>query len=207
MAYLHQFVVVADAAVEPVTPQEVKAWLRVDWNTDDDFIAGRITSAREWVELGIRRALITQTLQATLSIEADDVPKISGTVGFVGYPLDLPHATPLQSVSLVEIETQVGNWVTVGTNYYALEVNHTPGQVYMSVGAFSLWAPSLSYPSPPGEMPKFRITYVAGMGATATSVPRYIRDRIAQAAAWAYDNRSDDYPEKLLPTRYKVMSL
>src|SRR5690349_6738803 len=146
--------VLSQPAVEPVTVQEVKRLARVNWSSEDTDIQGYISEAREWLEGKLGRALITQTLQAVLTFVGRPVGKISGVVGEVGYPLDLPYAAPLQSVTTVEIEIQVENWftLTMGQPDQSLgdwlgDTDNEPGRVWLSVAAFSQWSPSISYPA------------------------------------------------------------
>ncbi len=209
-----RFKVTSQPAIEPVTVQEVKALLRVNWNSDDSYISGLITSAREWVEGKLGRALITQTCQATLSLVGAPVGRISGIVGEIGYPLDLPYAAPLQSVTAVEIEIQIENWHTLTAGQldqsfgdYLADTDSEPGRVWLSVAAFSEWSPSISYPAPKGALPRFRVTYVAGYGDTADTVPASIKQDIRNAAAWMYDNRGQPLPDNLYTYRNKVVVL
>lgn len=209
---IHNFKVTVAPAAEPVTVQEVKSLLRVDWGTDDTYIASLITSAREWMEQMLGRALITQTCQAVLTFVGRPVGKISGVVGEVGYPLDLPYAAPLQSVSTVEIEIQVENWFTLtqGNPQQSLgdwlaDTDNEPGRVWLSVAAFSQWSPSISYPAPKGALPRFRVTYITGYGSAAASVPAGIKQAIRNVAAWMYDNRAQEPPESMYPRRFKVV--
>lgn len=51
-------------SVEPVTTAEVKAFLKIDYSTDDTLIAEMIIMAREFVENFLQRALINRTVTA-----------------------------------------------------------------------------------------------------------------------------------------------
>jgi uncharacterized phiE125 gp8 family phage protein len=53
-------------AVEPLTLDEAKAYLRVEHNDEDESIAALITAARLQVEAQTRRALITQCWRLSL---------------------------------------------------------------------------------------------------------------------------------------------
>lgn len=211
---IHNFKVTSAPAVEPVTVQEVKRVLRVDWNSEDVDIAGYITEAREWLEGKLGRALITQTCQAVLTFVGRPVGKISGVVGEVGYPLELPYAAPLQSVSTVEIEIQVENWFTLtegapdqSLGDWLADTDNEPGRVWLSVAAFSQWSPSISYPAPRGALPRFRVTYVVGYGVDGSSVPATIKQDIRRLAAWRYDNRTAPFPDDMYSYRNKVITV
>lgn len=58
---MRSLVRVTDAATEPVTTTEAKAFLRVDSDEEDTFIDALITAARQRVEDYTGRALISQT--------------------------------------------------------------------------------------------------------------------------------------------------
>ena len=57
---------VAPPEVEPVTLEEAKAHLRLEGDSDDDYVSALLTAARERVELFLRRALITQAFEYVL---------------------------------------------------------------------------------------------------------------------------------------------
>ena len=53
-------------AIEPVTLDEAKTWLKLDTSDDDATVIRLIASARQMVEQYTRRALITQTWRLNL---------------------------------------------------------------------------------------------------------------------------------------------
>ena len=59
-------------ALEPLTLDEAKAYLRVDTAADDDLIAALIAGARIHVEAQTRRALITQSWRLVLDAWPED---------------------------------------------------------------------------------------------------------------------------------------
>lgn len=208
------FSVTTPPAVEPVTVQEVKRLLRVDFATDDADIASYITTAREWMEGMLGRALITQTCTAVLSLVGAPIGKVSGIIGEIGYPLDLPYAAPLQSVSSLQIEIQIENWftLTAGTlsqslGDYLADTDSEPGRVWLSVAAFSQWSPSISYPAPKYMLPRFKAVYVAGYGNAAANVPAQIKQAIRNTAAWMYDHREQEPPDDLVPRRWRLIAV
>lgn len=195
--------------VEPITPSQAKRHLRVDWDDDDAYITDLITAARQWCEQGLRRALITQTIQATLQLPEPTQGRLSGVVGRVGWPIELPMtaAGTLQSVSLAEIETQIATFASLTeTDDYLVDSNSEPGRIWLAAAAIAQWSVSLNYP---GSVPRVRVTYVAGYGATADTVPYPIKQAILNAAAHLYENREAGgaIPDSLLPLQYKVWRL
>jgi uncharacterized phiE125 gp8 family phage protein len=55
--------VITQPSIEPITLAQAKAWLRVDYDEDDDLIGTLITAARLKAEHYTNRAFITQTLR------------------------------------------------------------------------------------------------------------------------------------------------
>src|SRR5690242_5035242 len=127
--------VTVQPASEPITISQAKRHLRVDWGDDDAYITDLITAARQWCENGLRRALITQTLQAVIQLPEPVQGKLSGVVGRVGWPIELPMtaAGTLQSVTLAEIETQIATFASLTvTDDYLVDPNSEPGRIWLA---------------------------------------------------------------------------
>jgi uncharacterized phiE125 gp8 family phage protein len=194
---------------EPITLPQAKRHLRVDWADDDAYINDLITAARQWCENGLRRALITQTLQAVIQLPEPVQGKLSGVVGRVGWPIELPMtaAGTLQSVTLAEIETQIATFASLTvTDDYLVDPNSEPGRIWLAAAAIAEWSVSLNYP---GAVPRVRVTYTAGYGADASTVPYPIKQAIMNGIAHLYENREAGgaIPDSLLPMQYKVWRL
>jgi uncharacterized phiE125 gp8 family phage protein len=65
---------------EPITTEEAKLHLRVDFSTDDSVIDGYIAAARDWVEGETGVALVVQEVAQRLS-------SFCGTVRLSGWPI------------------------------------------------------------------------------------------------------------------------
>lgn len=85
-----KYIIVAEPTTEPITIDEAKQFLRLlpDDTSEDDFISGLITAAREYCENFTGRALATQTIAMYL----DEIP--------VSVEVPMP---PLQSVDKIEV--------------------------------------------------------------------------------------------------------
>ena len=85
-----KYIIVAEPTTEPITIDEAKQFLRLlpDDNSEDNFISGLITAAREYCENFTGRALATQTIAMYL----DEIP--------VSVEVPMP---PLQSVDKIDV--------------------------------------------------------------------------------------------------------
>ena len=108
----------AAPTIEPLSLNEAKTHLRVTINLDDDYITFLITQARQYVEMVLRRALLTQ--QWVLSLKNWPGRNFYGSQGlelnpgqwdrYNHIPLPLP---PLQSVQSVVYYDTGGNVYTM----------------------------------------------------------------------------------------------
>jgi uncharacterized phiE125 gp8 family phage protein len=160
---------VTGPAAEPVTLEEVRLALRIDYNYEDPYLEIVAKSARERVEKFLRRALITQTWDLILDWGPAWV--------------ELPKP-PLQSV--------VGIYAT-GTDVTDITVD--PGAYYVKDRVVSL-RPAQVWPThitPQG----FRVRFTCGYGDDRVSVPSSIRMEILNLCVSIYDTRglNQDIPD------------
>lgn len=101
-----KYIIVAEPTTEPITIDEAKQFLRLlpDDNSEDNFISGLITAAREYCENFTARALATQTIMLYL----DSIPS----------EVEVPMP-PLQSVDKIEVidADKVAHELTADTDY------------------------------------------------------------------------------------------
>ena len=163
----------AAVATEPVSLETAKAFLRVDGTADDAVIGLLISAAREKGEAISRLAFLTQTVELVLDAWPDDLT------------LRLRRA-PLQSVTSVTYLDEEGVQAT-WTDY---QVDARSAVGYVTFGS----VPSVTL-FPTGAI---KITYVAGYGDTATSVPSNIQMALLMLIAYWYENReSQDVPKNI----------
>ena len=178
-------------AREPITVEQAKRTARVDFDDTDEEIDELIAGAREWLEEMSNRALITQTLRAVYRLPSVPESKLRGLYAQLGEELTftLVH-TPLQSVSSVEIETDLDVYATLTlTSDYVVDASSDPARVFVRVAALSLWYPQASLLNFIGyTMPRVRITYVAGYGDTPDDVPANFKRALRGAVAALYDD-------------------
>lgn len=171
---LTDFKVVTAPAVEPVGVKEVKNFLKIDFENDDELIASLIVSAREWCEKYTSRAFIGQTLKAHFQEHSEIVR--------------LPYAPIISISSVTRVREDDSTTLTVNSDYYVMGVQDK----YLS-----LTTQSADYFTP-GTSPldnlrawSLEVQYVAGYGYKASDVPSAIRSAIVRLASYYYENRNE----------------
>ena len=160
-------------AVEPVTLAEAKAHCRVDTTADDTLMQGYITTAREWVEDYIDRALVTQQLVMKLDafpaeIELPRPPMIaSGTA---------------TAVTITYVTGEAGGTATLSASEYRVDRDSTPGVIRTLYGG--------SWPSHLLDQNSVTVSWWAGYG-DAASVPQRVKSAILMCVHELYEKRGD----------------
>lgn len=174
-------VVITPPAVEPLDANTVKAYGRIEYSDDDQLIALWISTARQLCEQATGRSLITRVLQVYLP----------------GWPsgwLDLPQC-PVSQIGSIEYQNTAGTWLGLASTEWQLDPYSVPARVRTR--------PSAVLPTLPTDRPTpVRITYSAGYGAAATSVPECLRNWMLAQIEVMSQNRSaldDGTPRRVLP--------
>jgi uncharacterized phiE125 gp8 family phage protein len=172
--------------VEPVSLADAKAHCRVDASTEDALIQGYITTAREWVEDYIDRALVTQQLVMKLDafpaeIELPRPPMVaSGTA---------------TAVTITYVTGEAGGTATLATSEYRIDRDSTPGAIR------TLYAGS--WPSHLIDQNSVTVSWWAGYG-DPTTVPQRVKSAILMCVHELYEKRGDgampDAAKRLLDT-------
>lgn len=197
---------VAAPAHEPVELREVKDYLLITWGEQDGELADQMRHARQWLEPRVGKALITQTLRATFSMDRTrrmPVGGLSGPVAPYGQELTfpLPRAVGITSISQVEIETDVATFASVPSSGYVVDTAIEPAQLWIRAATLSMWAPLAGLSTVIGaDLPRFRVTYQCGYGAGALSVPRPYRTAIMNAVGYLREHKDESghIPDELL---------
>lgn len=173
--------------VEPITADEVKTHLRIMTSDDDGYINDLIKVVRQKVEYDLRRALITQTWKMYL----DDFPA-SGNLIRIPYP-------PLQSAGMVIKYYDTANvQQTWSSDEYEVDIYSEPARVGLVSGCV--------YPSTYDRMNAVEITFVAGYGLTAATVPWTVKQAMFLLCGHYYENReatTDGRPITSVPMAYE----
>lgn len=176
----------AAPAAEPITLAEAKAHCRVDTSADDALIGGYITTAREWVEDYIDRALVAQRLVMRLD-------------GFGG-DIELPRPPMISSgtataVTITYVTGEAGGTATLSATQYRVDREATPGVVRTLYGG--------SWPSHLLDANAVTVTWWAGYG-SAADVPQRVKSAMLMCVHELYEKRGDgqmpDAAKRLLDT-------
>jgi len=157
-------------AVEPVSVETAKAWLRVSHFEDDALIADLIGSAREHVETRTGLALITQSWRERL----EDWPR--DRLSASGLAVQLKRA-PLVSVEAVRVRGGDGALTDWDAAEYRVETGE-PGRL-VAILPFAL-------PHPEARGGGIEIDFTAGYGEAPDDVPAPLRAAILHLVAASY---------------------
>lgn len=162
-------------AAEPITLAEALTHLResADSGENDAYITGLIEVARAACEERTERTLITTPWSLKLDAFPDAIE------------LDRP---PLIAVQSLEYLDEAGALQLIDPADYVLDTQSEPG--------FLVPAPDVAWPDvQSGAINTVRVSFTAGYGATAASVPAPLRHWILCALTYLYENRVGELPE------------
>jgi hypothetical protein len=188
---------------EPLTLEDAKQHLRVDFTEDDSLILSLISAAREVVEGKLRRSVFSQQWQMTL----DQFPYTTQilthspsqrdsylfpSLYFTYYAIELPvsKVTSVDSISFLDND---GQQLTLDPSLYAVDTNSDPARIVPANGA--TWPYVTNYT--PGSI---TISFTAGKW-NADTVPVSIKQAILLLIGHWYANREalSDKPITTLP--------
>lgn len=151
---------------EPVTLAELKEYMRVDTNDEDDLIRSLGVAAREWVEQWTGRALIQQTWD-NFWVTWQDPFIVSRSL--------------LSTVTHVKYQDGDNAQQTLGTSIYSVDTDSTPGKVHLAY--------QQTYPTNLTVPNSIVIRFVAGYGLTTDDVPEAVKAAIKMLANDRFQNR------------------
>lgn len=190
------FTVITPPASEPLALVDVKKYLRVDFDDEDDIISGLITKARVYGERLCKRAFPTQTIEAIIELVPAPAGQLSGPVdapidperlwerpgvplfGYAMQVFKLPMS-PVQQLLSIDYQLtrmDVPEWKSLpaqdaqGNDNYRIDTVADPAVVSL----FTILAAT-----------RYRFTYTAG----SSSVPEDIQDAMLNWIAFRYNNR------------------
>jgi uncharacterized phiE125 gp8 family phage protein len=158
-------ILIQPPAVEPITLQQAKAWLRVDHAADDELITALILAARLCVEAAARKALVAQTWRLSMDAWPD---------GDIAIPL-----APLRQVVAVRVYGADNVASAIAASTYVVD---PPSQ-------------RVRFTTPPREPGRAfggcEIDVIAGLAANADSVPAPLRIAVRMLVARWFERRGD----------------
>lgn len=214
------YVVLTEPSVEPLSLSDAKTFMRVDYDDEDTLIAQLIVDARREAEKLLKRALTTQTIQATIEPDPMATGPLSGPVGvpFDSWRLaerpDVPlfgnalislkmPMTPVQTLTTVEYQLtkmDVPEWTSLsatdsnGNANYRLDQNVDPNRLNI----FVILAAT-----------RYRLTYVSGY-TSSQFLPGNTLTLLKRIVSHWYNNREDtEIPQNIIDAlaRYRVWDL
>jgi uncharacterized phiE125 gp8 family phage protein len=158
-------------ATYPVTLVEVKLWLRITHDAEDDLLNSLITAATEKAEKITNRVFIERTYTGNFSgLDCSNYD--------VGFFIALRRA-PLIEITLLEVTVDDSTVTIYDTDYNIKKTGGFPRIVFEEVSDRPDLIP---YP--------YQVAFTAGYGAAAV-VPEPIKTAIKEMIAYWYQNRGD----------------
>lgn len=153
-------------SIEPVTLAEALAHLREDSGAADDYITSLIVAARTDCENRTERTLIT----STWAVKLDEFPDT----------IELPRRNILSVTSVVYVDMDGATQTLAANTDYLVDLDDA--RIAPAYGK--------SWPASRDQFNAVTVTYTAGYGATAASVPATLKQWIMLAVADMYSHRN-----------------
>lgn len=170
-------------SVEPVTLIEAKAHLAVTHTDDDTMITSRIVSARRACESISQRSFITTAWKYTL----ERWPVCGGA------RIVLPRPRLISVSGLTYLDT-TGTRQTLSSSLYVVSTAREPAVIIPAYGT--------TWPGAREFLDSIQVSYTAGYGATAASVPDDIKAAVLLMVGHLYAHRGDENQEPPAAVRH-----
>lgn len=162
-------ILVAEPAVEPIALADMKRYLRIDGDDEDEVVATLVAAGRLTVERATRLALVEQTWRVRLAAWPH------------GRAVRLP-VFPVLSVEAVRVHAMSGGPTSLAPDLYRLDLSCDPARLLVDAAA------------PESGRDGIEIDVLCGFGATGAAVPEPLRLAIRRLVAWWFEHRGDDAP-------------
>lgn len=160
--------VITEPEVEPLSLDDAKQHLRFSHDYEDDLIRSLIVAARRYAETYTGKAFITQTLKLTRDT-------------FPNGCFRLPRP-PLQTVTHIKYTNTLGVLTTVDSSTYVVDATTEVGRIGLADG--ETWPTDAIQ-----QIAAVQVTYDAGYGDTASSVPQTIKQAMKLLIGHWFANR------------------
>jgi len=158
-------ILLSPPALEPLTLDEARAYLRVEHNDEDETVAALVTAARLQIEAQARRALITQTWRLSLDAWPD-----RGVIAV--------RPGPLQSLTAARV-------YDLDNVAHAIDTQSFVPDRASSALVFTPW--SVAEPQRPNA--GIELDVICGYGDTPLDVPEGLRQAIRMLLTHWHENR------------------
>lgn len=180
---MSQWAITTKPAVEPVTLEDARTFVKVDDHSEDSLLSSMISAARDAVERFLGRALIQQSITITMDY-------------WPGQTIRLPVAPLISITEIRTLDEDLVSTVYASSNYFTNPNLEYP-ELYIKNGC--------TFPYNTSRFNKgYQIEYKAGYGTAATSVPQAIKTAILLWVAEMYENR---IPETIKPPEEAMVLL
>ncbi|MBR7653044.1 hypothetical protein HED50_08985 [Ochrobactrum oryzae] len=156
---------VTPPALEPVTIADVRAFLRISTESEDDVLHRLIATAREIIEAETGLSLIDQTWR----LRVDRWPR-SGRLALFKYPV--------KAVTSVVAYRVDGTAICFSPEEFVLHHNRRPQRLYMA-----------QYPDA-AQFIGLEVDFLAGFGESGVEVPDALKHAILTLVAHLYESRA-----------------
>ncbi|MES1202196.1 MAG: head-tail connector protein [Pseudomonadota bacterium] len=160
-------------ASEPVSLAEAKLFLRIDQSVEDDLLTTLIVAAREAVEAGCGRALITRRVRESLDVWRRDA--VNGAILSIG---------PVTNIVAIRLLADNGSQSVIDPDRYRLDGARDRPRVIFANGL----------PATLREAGSIEIDYDAGFAEDAADLPTSLRIAALQIVAALYEARTGEAP-------------
>ena len=161
---------VTPPALEPVSLDEAKLHLRVDFDDDDGLIQSIITAARIAAETITGRQFVTARWKASFDQFCGADPAL------------LIHKSPVQAIVSIQYMGTDGKWHTIPDNDYVTDLITEPARITPAFG--KVWPMVLP------QIGSVVVTFDAGYG-NADAVPEGIKSWIKLRVGSLYSHREE----------------
>jgi gp6-like head-tail connector protein len=185
--------VITPPKVEPVSLDMLRLHCRIDHTSDDLLLVVYLQTARMLIEEYLSRPLLTQTLMVTFRPEG----RVPHGGHFLRPNTFIPRA-PIQSISSVTVLDLNGNLTPIEPAAlptippatllgWIADLNLTPPLLTIGLDTELIDGRTLRQ----AGLQNLQVTFVAGYGTAATTIPAPIIISILMLAAYLYENRGD----------------
>jgi len=161
--------------IEPLDLLDVKTYLRVDHNSDDNLINSLILSARQACEKATGLSLINRSY----NLYIDE---------WTSNSLFLPRP-PLVSISAINIYAEDGSSSLYAAINYFVDNNGFSPRIVLNSGAVT--------PLASRKANGIEIQYIAGYGILTSDIPELLKQGMMQLITYIYEHRGDSIDKAL----------